>query len=192
MTFLKVRFFFWRLLQHDFFTNGRAFKWGVSDGLSARCGNTFEHTEHLFFSCKHSWARWKDLLQLTCRSKFFNLGSSTLHTMIKEALLWHNCNPGPVIMLMEMCTELWNKRNSLTYSNQRTQWPAWVTLRNMEKHLHSLLVCCNSAKKSHRLRWSLQDCSNILTPWASITTPYAYDSMTQTPDAHDSMTQTAD
>lgn len=37
-TFPKVRFFLWRLLQHGFFTNGRAHKWGVSDGMCTRLG----------------------------------------------------------------------------------------------------------------------------------------------------------
>lgn len=65
------------------FNNGRAHKWGLSDGIFLRCKDQ-QDTECLFFSCRQVQPRWQMFRQLTERTTKLNLGQGIFWRSLSE------------------------------------------------------------------------------------------------------------
>lgn len=128
---LRVRIFIWRLMHQGCFANGLASKWGVCNGSCKRCHLGLENIKHLFFNCIKDRSRWhklKTLLQNTQTLKYLD---GNFFESIQVAPKRHKKNPGPLVLLVELCSVNWNKRNAQVYAQflgKLSSWWYWRTL----------------------------------------------------------------
>lgn len=146
-TFPKVRFFMWKLIHHGFFTNSKALKWGVADGICPRCRVERETLNHLFFECIHVKPRWTLLGRITRGSKFIELQVDDPLTLITNAIRKQKRQPGRVILLMEICNSFWQERNQANFHNSRSKIPIRTILANTHFHLDTMIVSVTSRRK---------------------------------------------
>lgn len=102
--------------------------------------------EHLFFSCSKVTARWREVRSLLQGSQALSFSSQTLYEAITNDIQTHKTKPGPLILLMDMCSSIWKERNEglASYSHFLGQLPGLVGLRKTEMHLKAMHDLCYS------------------------------------------------
>lgn len=84
----------------------------VRSGMCDRCHGDLENTEHLFFDCIKVRNRWQELRYLLHHTGTLQHLKGTLFESIKAALQLHKRNPGPIVLLTEICKVNWHERNA--------------------------------------------------------------------------------
>lgn len=97
---------------------------GVATGRLVKQG--YKQSEHLFFSCCKVNERWKEVHNLLQGAPALMVNHHCLFKAITSAIHRHKCQPGPLILVRELCNSIWKERNEATYSNFLSRLPGWV------------------------------------------------------------------
>lgn len=72
-----------------------------------------ENIVHLFYSCSKVRSRWEEIKTLLRNTNTLNKPQGTLFEFIQTAIMLSERNPGPLVLITEICEALWKERNAL-------------------------------------------------------------------------------
>ncbi|KAL3693476.1 hypothetical protein R1sor_007127 [Riccia sorocarpa] len=126
----------WKFLHHGHFTNSRARRMRVSDGLCLWCGDAVETTEHLFWHCRKLSLRktwlftfFEPSLQQSARQE------NRLTGTILEALFNTATALATIQVVASWIIAIWRDRNNYVFRGTRSLTPIPIILRHAVEEL---------------------------------------------------------
>lgn len=129
----KPRMILWRITQYGFFTNSRALRWLVSDGICMRCGIHVEMIEHLFFDYHNAKRKWREIKRMTKGSNLSYVIQNIFFVTIAQVIRRSKRKPSVIIMIGEVCNMIWLERNVFVYSRTYSRVLTWTIITQVKK-----------------------------------------------------------
>ncbi|KAL3697338.1 hypothetical protein R1sor_011414 [Riccia sorocarpa] len=133
---LRVKTWFWRILNLGLHTNSQAKKWGVSDGLCFMCNQEEETLEHMLWSCRRLSERTKWVQYSIVGS---HTPSMSFLSIIDWSLKKHSKIPAVLLLLGETCWHTWLERNDFLFRGRMHLAPARKILEEATCKMASLI-----------------------------------------------------
>ncbi|KAL3676591.1 hypothetical protein R1sor_027015 [Riccia sorocarpa] len=115
----KIRL--WRYLRQGYFTNSKAYEWGLADGICARCTLEKETYTHAVWNCPRlrertsriSWLFFSEEQRTTSTQ-----GHEQLLSIMDQALKSHGRHQAHILLLLAALRINWDERNEATFKGK--------------------------------------------------------------------------
>ncbi|KAL2643436.1 hypothetical protein R1flu_011023 [Riccia fluitans] len=113
----RIKLWTWKILRRAFFTGERASTMNITDSTCCRCKEDRETVPHLFFECRHSRLRWRQLREATTDAQV-NFHIPQGHLQIIDEAIKHKQSGNPLIYILHNVTKaIWSYRNQSLFHN---------------------------------------------------------------------------
>ncbi|KAL3699459.1 hypothetical protein R1sor_017481 [Riccia sorocarpa] len=153
----KIKIWIWRILKKGFFTNTRAQKMRIGQGICPRCGWREETITHLMWECASVKWTWDKLRRLTFEaSPQFRIRETLLSTIDEDP-------HGTLLNIIAVMAQfLWKDRNVQVFQGRKRRTPAILALKQTREEIGS-----SFSNKSNETKWqqgieSLQEINDLI------------------------------
>ncbi|KAL3690380.1 hypothetical protein R1sor_016689 [Riccia sorocarpa] len=131
----------WRYLRQGYFTNNRAYEWGLADGLCQRCGVEKETYLHAVWMCPRmrervTWLCW--LFFPEDQRTTSTYGTENLLAAIDQALFYHNQHQAHILLLLATLRINWVERNETQFKGKNNFRGITITIEEARNEILAL------------------------------------------------------
>ncbi|KAL3683337.1 hypothetical protein R1sor_001359 [Riccia sorocarpa] len=163
----KIRL--WRYLRQGYFTNSKAYEWGLADGICARCGLEKETYTHAVWNCprlreRTTWISW--LFFSEEQRTTSTHGCEQLLSIMDQALKSHGRHQAHILLLLAALRINWDEHNEATFKGKNNFREITVTINEARNEVKALQADAHITQKQYE---ALQKTEQTIQFWESET-----------------------